>query len=238
MTSLKAQRPAIRCPVGRAPLLLTSLAIAVSWSAHASEFQWGEVSGRANGSISTGAIWSAENPNSNYIFQGNATQQGKAAGKYNPNGARNVDDSRLNFKRNDLVSTPTTLLGEVEFKYRNLGAFLRGKAWYDYTLNHHDVSFGHSANGYEGNSTLNDSHFDDLAKFQGVELLDAYVFGDFIVADHPLNARLGNQVVNWGEGLFLQNGLNAVNPVDTTALRRPGAQLKEALLPVPMLSAK
>ena len=116
-----------------------------------------------------------------------------------------------------------------------LWRFLRAKAWYDYTLNNHEVDFGHSSNGYQQDSKLDDSHFDRLAQFQGVELLDAYVFGDFTVADRPLNARLGNQVVNWGEGVFFQNGINSVNPVDLAALRRPGSQLKEALLPVPML---
>ncbi|MCY1283863.1 hypothetical protein D9M70_327510 [compost metagenome] len=123
----------------------------------------------------------------------------------------------------------------MELNWRNYGAFVRGKAWYDYTLSNREVDFGHSSNGYQPDSKLDDSHFDELAQFQGVALLDAYVFGDFDLADHPLNARLGNQVVNWGEGLFFQNGINAANPIDVAALRRPGSQLKEALLPVPML---
>lgn len=63
------------------------------------------------------------------------------------------------------------------------------------------------------------------------------MFGDFTLADHPLNARVGNQVINWGEGLYFQNGINAINPIDVAALRRPGSQVKEALLPVPMLYA-
>ncbi len=52
-----------------------------------------------------------------------------------------------------------------------------------------------------------------------------------------MHLRGGNQVINWGEGLFFQNGLNSINPVDLAALRRPGSQLKEALLPVPLLFA-
>ncbi|WP_339488624.1 DUF1302 domain-containing protein [Pseudomonas sp. EL_65y_Pfl2_R95] len=224
--------------IARTLLALSPLALAVMQQVHADEFQWGEVNGRANGSISVGAIWSAENPNGNFINQNNANSIGRGhAGEFNPNSARNVDDSRLNFGKGDLVSSPVTILGEVEFKWQNYGAFIRGKTWYDYTLNNHNVDYGHSANGYQTNSTLNDSHFDDKAKFQGIELLDAYVFGDFELGDHPLNARLGNQVVNWGEGLFFQNGINAINPVDIAALRRPGSQLKEALVPVPMLYA-
>ncbi|WP_257011892.1 DUF1302 domain-containing protein [Pseudomonas alkylphenolica] len=216
--------------------MLSPLALAISQQALAGEFEWGEVSGRYNGSLSAGAIWSAERPNNDYIFQGNADSIGYgSAGQFNPSGAKTIDDSRLNYhKRREVVSSPVTLLGEVELKWQNYGAFVRGKAWYDYSLSNDSVDYGHSANGYTPNSKLDDSHYDRLAKFQGLALLDAYVFGDFDIADHPLHARLGNQVVNWGEGLFFQNGINSVNPIDVAALRRPGSQLKEALLPVPI----
>lgn len=218
--------------------VLTPLAFAISLQAQAGEFEFGEISGRTNGSISVGGIWNADKPSSSGIFQGNANSIGYgSAGEFNPAGGRNQDDGRLNFRKRNLVSSPVTLLGEMELNWRNYGAFIRAKAWYDYTLSNKEVDFGHSANGYKPNSKLDDSHFDELAKFQGIALLDAYVFGDFDIADHPLHVRAGNQVVNWGEGLFFQNGINAVNPVDVAALRRPGSQLKEALLPVPMLYA-
>lgn len=224
-----------RKPV-KGALLLTPLACAISFSAIAGDFDVGEISGRANGSLSAGAVWSAENPNTAAIYQGNATHAGYGSpGEFNTAGGRNGDDSRLNFQKGDLVSAPITLLGEMELKWQNYGMFLRGKAWYDAALSTKNVDFGHSSNGYQPNSQLDDSHFDELAKFQGFALLDAYVFGDFDIGDHPLTLRAGNQVVNWGEGLFFQNGINAVNPVDSVALRRPGSQLKEALLPVPML---
>ncbi|HEJ1816202.1 TPA: DUF1302 family protein [Pseudomonas aeruginosa] len=217
---------------------ITPLALMISLQAQAGEFALGEITGRANGSISVGGIWNAEKPDSNLIFQGNADHIGYgSAGEFNPSGARNGDDGRLNFRKRNLVSSPITLLAETELNWRNYGVFLRGKAWYDYTLNNREVDHGHSANGYQVGAKLNDSGFDDLAKFQGVALLDAYVFGDFEVGERPLHLRGGNQVINWGEGLFFQNGLNSINPVDLAALRRPGSQLKEALLPVPLLFA-
>ncbi|MFC6299398.1 DUF1302 family protein [Pseudomonas sp. CCM 7893] len=219
-----------------AGMLLTPLACALCSYASAADFTWGEISGRYNGSLSLGGVWSAEKPNAANIFQGNANTIGYGKpGEFNPSGGRTGDDGRLNFRKRNLVSSPATLLGEMELNWKNYGAFIRGKAWYDYTLNNREVDFGHSSNGYQANHKLDDSHFDDLAKFQGVALLDAYVFGDFTLADHPLNARVGNQVINWGEGLYFQNGINAINPVDLAALRRPGSQVKEALLPVPML---
>lgn len=212
--------------------VLTPLALAVSQQAFAGEFDLGEVSGRYNGSLSIGTLWSAEDADGNYINQRDAASIGRTGS--NPSGARTLDDGRLNYRKHDIVSSPITLLGEVELNWQNYGAFVRGKAWYDYSLSNYKVDYGHSANGYQHDSKLDDSNFDDLAKFQGVSLLDAYVFGDFDLAEHPLHVRVGNQVVSWGEGLFFQNGINSINPIDVAAFRRPGSQLKEALLPVPI----
>ncbi|WP_415756041.1 DUF1302 domain-containing protein [Pseudomonas sp. LT1P18] len=219
-----------------ATLAATTLApLTIAIPAHAAEFTLGDITGNARGSIATGAIWSAEKPESSFINQGNATSIGLGGG-YNPNNAATIDDSRLNFrKKRQLVSSPTTLLGELELKYQNYGAFLRGKAWYDYTLENKDVDFGHASNGYRQNSKLDDSHFDELAKFQGLALLDAYVYGDFTLGEKPLHLRAGRQVISWGEGLFFQSGINEINPFDVAALVRPGSQLKEAYLPTNML---
>jgi len=47
--------------------------------------------------------------------------------------------------------------------------------------------------------------------------------------------RLSPQVVSWGESLFIQNGINIINPIDVSQLRVAGAELRDALLPVPMV---
>src|SRR5699024_5974372 len=36
----------------------------------------------------------------------------------------------------------------------------------------------------------------------------------------------------WGEALFMQNGINTANYIELASLRRPGAEIKEALLPL------
>ena len=83
---------------------------------------------------------------------------------------------------------------------------------------------------------LSDDGFEDEQKFDNVYLLDAYVYGSFAVGDTDLQLRLGNQVVNWGESVFIQ-GVNQINPIDVPAARRAGAELKEILLPVWMAYA-
>ena len=84
---------------------------------------------------------------------------------------------------------------------------------------------------------LNDDGFNDYAKFSGIELLDAFIYGEFELGDMYLDARLGRQVVSWGESTFIRGGINAINPIDVAAFRRPGAEIKEGLLPVSMLYA-
>ena len=43
--------------------------------------------------------------------------------------------------------------------------------------------------------------------------------------------------MSWGESTFIQNSINVINPVDVSKLRVPGAELKEALTPVGIVSA-
>ena len=83
---------------------------------------------------------------------------------------------------------------------------------------------------------LSDDGFEDEQKFDNVYLLDAYVYGSFAVGSSDLQVRLGNQVVNWGESVFIQ-GVNQINPIDVPAARRAGAELKEILMPVWMAYA-
>lgn len=44
-------------------------------------------------------------------------------------------------------------------------------------------------------------------------------------------------MLNWGESLFIQGGINAFQAVDVTRIRTPGAEIKDALTPMPMLFA-
>lgn len=86
---------------------------------------------------------------------------------------------------------------------------------------------------YANNGT--GDRFSDAAKSEvgrRFRLLDAYIFADVDVLDRPMNLRLGQQVINWGEALFVQNGVNTANYIDLAALRLPGSEIKEALLPL------
>jgi hypothetical protein len=143
---------------------------------------------------------------------------------YGSGASINSDNGNLNFDQWDLTSATVKATNDISAKYANFGAFARVKYFYDYVYAENDMKF---------RDLLGD------AKEQldyGVDILDAFVYGDFVVADTvPVTVRVGNQVVNWGESLFLQGGINAFQAVDVTALRTPGAELKEALTPMPMV---
>lgn len=147
------------------------------------------------------------------------------------------DDGNTNFKKNDPYSTIAKVTGELELKKGNLGGFVRAKAWYDHTLMSKGVPHGSSANGYVPGAKLNDDDYERLSRFSGASLLDAYGFwsGD-LGPSQPLSVKIGRHVVNWGESVFIQ-GINQFGAVDVSALRRPGAELKEVLLPTNQLSA-
>jgi hypothetical protein len=51
---------------------------------------------------------------------------------------------------------------------------------------------------------LSDSGFEPLQKFSGIALLDAYAYNTYDINGKPLQVRFGNQVINWGESLFIQ----------------------------------
>ena len=139
----------------------------------------------------------------------------------------NADDGRLNFDSGSLTGGVVKMVNDIEMSWRNYRLFTRVSSFYDMVLN--------NTSRYE-RSFISKSAKSDTARH--VDLLDFYISGDYTLGDVPLlgdvpvNVRLGKQVVNWGEGTFLLNGISSINPIDVGAFRRPGSEIKEALLPV------
>ncbi|MNN01531.1 hypothetical protein D3C81_1141510 [compost metagenome] len=108
--------------------------------------------------------------------------------------------------------------------YGDTRAFVRGKYWYDFELKDENRPFKQISD--EGRSMSSRS--------SGAEFLDAFIAQRYEIAEHPGDARIGKQVVSWGESLFIGNSINSINPLDVSALVRPGSELKEGLVPVNM----
>ena len=143
----------------------------------------------------------------------------------NFDGSINTDDGRLNFDKGDIYSTPFRLTTEVEAANGPWTVFGRLNIWHDITAMDEDA--------YNRGGELTDDGEENAG--QNIELLDAYVSYDGDVMDMPFTLRAGRQVINWGEATFIPGGNSAFNPIDVAQLRRPGAQIKEALLPVEAL---
>jgi hypothetical protein len=204
--------------------LAVAAALAVSSPAHALTWDWGNWAGSWDNTISYGISWRGESPDPALIGKGNG-----GTGE-----AILTDDGNLNFDRGDIFSNIIKGTSEIELDNGQFGAFGRIKYWYDFELENGKVPHGHDPNNYVPAEKLNDSDFADFAQFSGIALLDLFVYGTFDLGDNPLDIRLGRQVVNWGEATFIQ-GINVLNPIDVSAFRRPGAQIKEGLLPVGLL---
>src|SRR5688572_27115805 len=151
-------------------------------------------------------------------FSGSALQLA-APGRF----SSNRDDGNLKYDDGDAISSALKLTSELSLNWESgWGVFARATYFYDFEN--------------EGRDDMSDEALDRIgSRFR---MLDAFVFKDFALGqDDQLNGtvRLGRQVVSWGEGTFIQNGINVINPVDLSALRVAGAELKEAFLPLDML---
>lgn len=214
-------------------LSLLALAIAGMSQVQAADFELGDFNLKVDSKLSLGSSWRVEKRNNDYISRGTVSNTAATNPSYQGSQTNNTDDGNMNFDKGDAFSQVITgdhTLNLTHNEYRNVGAKVSFRYWYDHALNELD---GAKGNG-QRNNWKNASAFDDAKS--GIELMDAYIWGDFDLAGRPAQAILGRHVLNWGESTFIQGGQNAANPIDVQALRRPGAELRDALLPVNMLS--
>ncbi len=144
----------------------------------------------------------------------------------NFDGSINSDDGRLNFDRGDFIGANVKASHDLQVTWQNYKLFARAVGFYDVVMNDNDVG---------SRSQLTDAALGDVGR--NYELLDLFVSADYTIAELPVNLRAGKQVINWGESTFLLNGLNVFNPIDVASFRRPGSEIKEALVPVNALFA-
>ena len=194
---------------------LLALPIGMATPAAAFQFNLGdEVRGNLDTTLSYGAAWRMKDQDSRLIGTANG---GRAY-------SVNYDDGNLNYDKGDLINHTVKATSELALNWRNFGLFVRGTAFYDFENN-------------DGSRRRTDLSSDAKSMVgKDATLLDAYINWDFDIATAPAQLRLGQQVLSWGESTFIQNGINIINPVDVTKLRVAGAELREALVPVGMIS--
>lgn len=132
----------------------------------------------------------------------------------------NSDDGNLKYDDGDLFSNAIKLTSDISFSYNTWGGFFRINYFYDFENADRD-DLSRTAKEFVG---------------ENFRLLDAYVYKDFEIGNQYASVRLGRQVVSWGESTFIQQGINVINPIDVSKIRVAGAELKEAFLPIDMIT--
>ena len=136
----------------------------------------------------------------------------------------NQDDGTLNYDDGRIAQNVSRFTSELDIDGGALSAFFRVTGFIDWE----------QRNGTRARTPLTDAALDIVG--ERLELLDAYVSGNFDIGQAPAQLRFGQQVLSWGEGTFIPGGINVINPIDVVQFRTPGAELREALKPVAMLS--
>lgn len=155
----------------------------------------------------------------------------------NPPLTANQDDGNNNFSRG-VTSSRFDLLSELDITGPTYGARVSAAAWYDsvYNRNTDNTTF-------TSNHSPRNEFPDETRKLMGrkAEVLDAFVWGKFDIADKPATVRLGRHTLLWGESLFFgANGIaGGQAPLDLIKLLSvPNATFKEVARPIGKLSGQ
>jgi hypothetical protein len=220
---IKSRKPVLRFAPAKAgfafagvlPLLVAAQAQAVEFS-----FADNEITGSIDTTVSYGQLW-------------------RVQGQDKTNNDINTNDGNRNFDTG-LVSEVFKITTDLEASYQNYGVFVRGTAFYDtQIMDKRNDYYDANTPAQPSQSYPRDNSFTRETRHKAgrdAQILDAYVYGNWDVADMPVSGRFGKQVFNWGEGLFYRGGVNTTNPVDAAKFRLPGSEVKEVLVPVEALS--
>lgn len=182
------------------------------------QFTAGALKGSFDSTLSFGGLYRLKDPSPEYYGISNTFN-----GVPGRQTSVNTDDGNLNYGKG-WVSQVFKGNHDLELKFGQFGALVRGYWFYD----------------LKADETLR-TPLSEQAKdrvVRGAELLDLYARASLTIAESmPFELRIGRQVLSLGESTFIPNGINIVNAVDLSKLRVPGAELKEAFLPVNMVKA-
>lgn len=133
-----------------------------------------------------------------------------------------TDDGNLNYKKGDIVSAALKGTHELILHGPNQWSAMLRATWFkDWKVD-------------DTRRTPLDprAHAVAVDKFTW---LDAWIAKEFEIAERPVKVRFGNQVISWGEDIFIYGGVNVTNAINLQNFHVPGTQLKEIFKPAPMI---
>jgi hypothetical protein len=178
----------------------------------AKDFRFGNLEGLLDTTIAYGVLVRTEDADDDLIA---ISSGGNADGANGDDGAQNYDTG--------IVSNMVRITEELSLRHGNVGAYVRGYAFYDYE--NQDQS--------RERTNLSDSTKDIVGR--DADLLENYLVAHGHVAGVPVLARLGDQIINWGQTIFIRDGVDVINPVDLVAALQPASNAKDIFVPQGML---
>ncbi|MES2257030.1 MAG: DUF1302 domain-containing protein [Pseudomonadota bacterium] len=159
------------------------------------------------------------------------------------------DEGEFSFKRGGIVANRLDVLSEMDVVFNKKAGFRASAAlWYDNAYSDGTVNRNPaiSTAAQKVGSSIDD-RFSNYTKryYEGpsAELMDAFAFASFDVADMPLSVKAGRHTVFWGESLLLGGALHGVSysqmPIDLAkGFATPGADAKELFRPLTNVSGQ
>ncbi len=192
--------------------------------AYALEWTYGDVNVGLDTKLSAGMAFRMEKRADNLVGVANG---GSA---FSTNG----DDGNLAYENGDVVSGLMKVTSDFTLTWKDYGIFTRASAGWNGALDNKDFfdendygptkQFGQDVRiRKQKNVQKHIGHYADL--------LDAYAFTTQTVLGQAVALRVGQQVINWGESTFVQNGLNSILAVNANRLRAPGFDIEEVIIP-------
>ena len=132
-----------------------------------------------------------------------------------------------NWPQGSVYQAPLSGTNELQADWNNYTAFFRATYFVDPVLSNPNSAayqpLPHDAVTTSGHT---------------FRLLDGFIRGKYNEYGQTQTVTLGWQTFNWGESLFIRNGLNAVNPISVAGIHAAGADIRSLYLPVPALAAR
>lgn len=216
-------------------LALGGLGLLAAQPAAAFKFEGESVSGSFDTTISLGLQKRLSSPDCRIIGNDNggcvpvSGTLGRLTTGGDPNNANpdfnylQSDDGNLNYRKGDIVSFALKGTHDLFLKAPSgLSGLVRG-TW---------------SRDFKADDTRR-TPLSDEAKSLAVHnwtWLDAWIAKEFHIGDRPAKVKVGNQVISWGEDIFIYGGVNVTNAIDFRKFHTPGTQLKEVFRPAPIIS--
>jgi hypothetical protein len=222
-------------------------------------FEWGDIEGSADTSLTVGARWRMSSRDQNIVSKYNNPGGSNlcvtdpndpadilggcvfdaqetyafinAPGNNNPNG----DNGNLNYDKGDITHSVAKFTTDFSLAWENISLFARLIALYDPSAA--DFTESHPDSTFQPATTQREKAVEDEVAYNA-ELEDFALYSEFDLFDRTLALSIGNQTISWGESTtFVVNSINSVNTPNLIRLRTPGMDLKELFNPVPLATA-